>query len=310
MKQMLDSFIREELKNFHLAQENYKALSGVIERTIEMDEYSFILQFNPQRIRSSTARTDIQTIRERKCFLCKENRPAEQKSIHYPLGYEILLNPYPIFPLHLTVPDCSHVEQHISEKMADMLNLAKDFPDFVIFYNGPQSGASAPDHMHFQMSGKGFLPLERDIKGFPGKKVWKETASGSFYSMEHYTRKMLLLESKDKEYLLMVWKKILSSLKKVQPDYPEPMLNILVLYNERGWNICIFPRIKHRPKQYYASGEEQVLFSPGAVDMAGLMVFSRKEDFEKMNKDLIIDMLSQVTFTNRMWNKLKDNLIQ
>ncbi len=155
----VDRLIFRQLRDWDVAGRNYAALAGVTTRRIVLGESAVVLQFNPERRRSSAAAIDGKSLAGRKCFLCSENQPVKQKAVLWGDHYKIQVNPYPIFKRHLTIADLSHEPQRIADRVGDMLSLAKDLPDFVVFYNGPQCGASAPDHAHFQAGAKGELPL-------------------------------------------------------------------------------------------------------------------------------------------------------
>ena len=147
---VIDRLITRQMRDWDVAGANYAALSHVATRTLQLDEATITLQFNPERRRSSAAAIDKKSLARRQCFLCTENQPARQKAILWGDHYKIQVNPYPIFKRHLTIADLRHMPQRIADRVGDMLQLAKDLPDFVVFYNGPQCGASAPDHAHFQ----------------------------------------------------------------------------------------------------------------------------------------------------------------
>ena len=167
----LSSFLQQQLSQWDVAYTNYQALQSVKKRVIEAQTGKLIVQYNPARIVSSAAKTDAKSIEARPCFLCTTNRPQEQLQYSYHNTYDILVNPFPIFPEHFTVPHKQHIPQQIRPFFGDMLNLACDFPSYVVFYNGPACGASAPDHLHFQMGNKGFLPIEKEYDTLPKKPV-------------------------------------------------------------------------------------------------------------------------------------------
>ena len=160
MNNEIQNLLTEQLLHWDLAKSNYEALNCVKTKTLDVNGCAYKVQFNPARIVSSGASVDAKSIQQRKCFLCEENRPQEQKGIDFQNKYQILINPFPIFPKHFTIPDTTHTPQLISHRMGDMLDLAEYMSDYVIFYNGPKSGASATDHAHFQAGNKGFLPVE------------------------------------------------------------------------------------------------------------------------------------------------------
>ncbi|GHT39779.1 DUF4922 domain-containing protein [Bacteroidia bacterium] len=248
-----------QLATWELARSNYAALAQVKMKTFDVDGHTCKVQFNPARIVSSAAKVDAQSIRERACFLCAANRPAEQRGISFKGRYEILVNPYPIFPRHLTVPAVEHTPQRCADRIEDMLDLAKLLDEYVIFYNGPKCGASAPDHFHFQAGSKGFLPVESD-RTFPNT---------------------IRIESEFAQEVVAQFRQIYRSLP-VPAGEAEPMLNILAWFERGKWTVCVFPRKKHRPACYFAEGEANLLISPASVDMGGVFITPLEKDFQKI----------------------------
>lgn len=236
-------------------------------------DYRVRLQFNPARIISTAAAINQKAIEERPCFLCEVNRPAQQEGIPFMDKYIILCNPFPILSNHITIPLHSHVPQRIRKKMEDMLTLAEQLPDYLIFYNGPKCGASAPDHFHLQAGLK--LPL--------------------LMQGDNELRSCLQIESEDKNEAQGLFEDVYQYLHHLQPEEVEPMMNIIAFTEDNKYKLHIFPRKAHRPGHYYEKGEKQLLISPGALDMAGLMICVREEDFEKISKHDIEDIYSQVS---------------
>ena len=236
-------------------------------------DYRVRLQFNPARIISTAAAISQKAIEERPCFLCEVNRPAQQEGIPFMDKYIILCNPFPILSNHITIPLHSHVPQRIRKKMEDMLTLAEQLPDYLIFYNGPKCGASAPDHFHLQAGLK--LPL--------------------LMQGDNELRSCLQIESEDKNEAQGLFEDVYQYLHHLQPEEVEPMMNVIAFTEDNKYKLHIFPRKAHRPGHYYEKGEKQLLISPGALDMAGLMICVREEDFEKISKHDIEDIYSQVS---------------
>lgn len=231
------------------------------------------LQFNAARIVSTSAQVNKEAIEKRSCFLCEANRPPAQKGIPFLDKYIILCNPFPILRNHLTIPLYSHVPQRIRKKTGDMLRLAAQLPDYLIFYNGPESGASAPDHYHLQAGIK--LPL--------------------LMQGDNALRSCLQIESENIEEAEELFEDAYQYLRHLQPDKTEPMMNVIAFTENNQYKLHIFPRKAHRPRQYYEKGDKQLLISPGALDMAGLMISVREEDFNKISKQDIEDIYSQVS---------------
>ncbi len=159
----VDNLFISQLREWELARVNYGLLDRVKSRTFDFGKFKILVQFNPERMRSSAAKVDARSIEERPCFLCSKNRPPEQKGLSAGNNLSILLNPFPIFSRHLTIVSEEHTDQRILNNFSSMLDLARSLKEFVIFYNGPECGASAPDHFHFQAGNRGFLPIESDF---------------------------------------------------------------------------------------------------------------------------------------------------
>ena len=286
--------IREQIGEWDLAAKNYASLKKVKIKTFDYGDYRIDIQFNPERIISSAAKVDAKSIESRPCFLCEKNLPPRQRGLYFKNEYIVLVNPFPIFPEHLTIPNISHTDQRIIGNFGSMLDLASGLNDFVLFYNGPKCGASAPDHLHFQAGIKGFLPIEVD---FVNNKCCREVRTIGNVTISHwpdYQRGIISLKSNDKDNLIECFNQIYSKLKILQPNDVEPMLNIIAIFEQGEWIIHIFPRTLHRPVQYFATGEKQIILSPASVDMGGVLITPREEDFIKISKEDIRDIFNQV----------------
>jgi hypothetical protein len=265
------------------------------EKHIEVDHLPIIVQYNPSRIVSSGAKTDAQSIRERKCFLCSQNRPVGQEYVPFGDDYLILCNPFPIFPQHFTVPTRQHIEQTIIGRLDDMLDLAKALDSYTLFYNGPRSGASAPDHMHFQIVTKNYMPIDQlDISQ---TRLIRQKANTKLYLLDNYLRNGWIITSDNHEEASQFFT-ILCNALDTPVGQTEPMMNIFCNYERGQWILKVIPRKKHRPSHYFASGEQQFLSSPGAADIGGVFITSRQEDFDKVTPHLLRDIYSQVCFGN------------
>ena len=292
MDQTIHNLITEQLTSWETARNNYEALSTVKVKELNVNGVSYKVQFNPARIVSSGAKVDAKTIQERKCFLCPANLPPVQKGVPFKAHYNVLLNPFPIFPRHLTVPEQAHVDQRIATRMEDMLDLAKALTDYVVFYNGPKCGASAPDHAHFQAGNKGFLPIEKDWRNQIAGKV-ADYEQATLWYMSDAPRATLVIESASKENAVHLFDVIYRSLT-VKPGEEEPMMNVLALYEDEKWVVFVFPREKHRPACYTAEVEANLLSSPASVDLGGVFITPVEKDFLKITAEEIAQILSEV----------------
>ena len=290
----LSSFLQNQLQLWSMAKDNYEALSLVETRSLICDGVQLSVQFNPKRIVSSAAKTDVKSIQARPCFLCAKNRPKEQKCISYNERFEILVNPFPIFPQHFTVPINTHQPQQILPYIGDMLDLAKDFPDFLVFYNGPKCGASAPDHMHFQLGNKGFLPLEKDYSKLD-KEAVPVFAHQHIKYLQNTFFNALIIETENKQLAEERFRFLYKNLQQVNVE--EPMMNVLCWHNGMNYVLVILPRKKHRPWQFFAEGDQNILLSPASVDLGGVLITPLQKDFEKITEIQIENIISQLCFT-------------
>lgn len=294
----------QQLQEWDLARDNYSALGGAHRKSFTLDgELSVDLQYNAARITSSTAKVDEASVQERKCFLCTANLPSPQRMVDFGKEYVILVNPFPIFPRHLTIPHRNHTDQKIKGRMGDMLQLARELSEYVVFYNGPKCGASAPDHLHFQAGNKGFLPIEEDW-GRMAKTIIKGTNGCRALSFENYFRHCIILQGDNPGTLIKWFEQIYRFMQKLICHHPEPMMNILATYTQGNWQIFIFPRKMHRPWQYFSEGDQNILLSPGSVDMGGAIILPREKDYNKIGISDITDIFEQVS-----WDKKEFDLL-
>ncbi|MDR0429422.1 MAG: DUF4922 domain-containing protein [Tannerellaceae bacterium] len=278
-----------------LLKNNYALFEKVQIKKLSVGGVDIIVQFNPSRIVSAGAKVDAKSISERKCFLCPGNLPPEQEAVAFGSDYLVLCNPFPIFPQHFTVPTRRHVDQSILGRFEDMLDLTRALNSFTVFYNGPRSGASAPDHMHFQIVTRQYMPIDHlDITQLKRIHKGKET---ELYLLANYLRNGWVISSKDKSEALSCFTRLCQKTGTPAGEV-EPMMNIFCNYHEGQWIIKVIPRKKHRPSQYFAEGDDKFLTSPGAADIGGAFITSREEDFNKVTPDLLRDIYEQVCFSN------------
>lgn len=281
-----------QLSSWETARSNYDALSRVKVKEMEIHGCLYKVQFNPARIVSSAAKVDTKSIQERKCFLCPANLPPVQEGIPFGDHYQILVNPFPIFPRHLTIPELEHVEQRLLPRFGDMLDLADALQDYVVFYNGPRCGASAPDHAHFQAGNKGFLPIEKEWKEKRAERI-VSYESATLWALDDYPRATLLIEAGEKKEAMVLFGMVYGAMKQ-KDNKEEPMMNVLCWKESDRWIVCVFPRAKHRPSCYTAEGDANLLISPASVDMGGVFITPLEKDFEKITASDIADILGEV----------------
>jgi len=298
----VEALLRHQKANWELVKINFDDLVNVKIRNFQFDGFQIKIQFNPTRVRSTAAKVDNKSIAERKCFLCLENLPNDQRGIKFNDDYILLCNPYPIFMQHLTIPSVNHIPQSIEENLMDLLDLSFDLKDnFFVFYNGPKCGASAPDHLHFQAGKKNIVPLEKDYRNIIDNfgKAIIEKKEFKLIFVNHSFRPFIVIESSDKFEIKNIFDKILNSLKIFTNKGEEPLINILSYFDEEKWKVIIFPRETHRPRQYYAEDNSKLLVSPASVDMAGLIIVPNEDDFYKITKDDVADIYGQVSLNSK-----------
>lgn len=288
----VENLINEQLQQWPAAADNYAALADVKVKEFDVDGMHFKVQFNPARAVSSGAKVDAASIKARKCFLCAENRPDVQRGIAWGDDYTILLNPFPIFPRHLTIPCNSHVPQACEGSIADMLRLARELEGYTVFYNGPRCGASAPDHFHFQAGNSDFLPLARNLDGAEMKQL--RTDGTSVLSLvDSLPIKMFVIDSVSPVDGEIMFTSLLRALPVVEGDY-EPMLNLLAYAVGDGTRLVVVPRRRHRPSFYGTEGADCMMLSPASVDMGGVFITPRLQDFELLDSDTVRRVIAEL----------------
>lgn len=304
----IKKLLSEQLREWELAKTNFEALNHVKTKVFDFDDFIIKVQFNPARIQSSAAKIDQKSIKERKCFLCSSNLPSEQRGLAYNNNYTVLVNPFPIFDEHFTIPSDNHEDQLILDRFVDMLDQAKDFDDYILFYNGPKCGASAPDHIHFQAGNKGFLPIEKESKS-GNKEIVIDTKDLKIYALKNNLRNSILLVSDSKEKIANAFN-FLYSILDIKDGEKEPMLNLLTWFEDNKWYSLIIPREKHRPSCFFEEGDKNILISPASVDMGGVLITPQEKDFEKITKQDIEHIFKEVCISenklDEIISKLKD----
>jgi len=287
----------------------YKALGDARLREIRGDGWAVKIQFNPRRIVSSGANLYPESLRRRPCFLCPENLPPEQQAIRYRDDYLILCNPAPIFPAHWTIAHVRHFPQSLSDHLGIFLRLAADFgPRMTLFYNGPRCGASAPDHLHFQAAPAGLMPVEKEILDPRTRTGVRRRAGVKISGTAGLGRGILVIEGKEEGNVAAAAGEAIGALGRSTSSDGEPLLNILCARTGEGWRLILFPRLKLRPAAYFLEGEERLLISPGAVDMGGIIITPREEDFLALTPDLVRGIFREVAFDDAAVDALLDLL--
>lgn len=300
------ALITQQKDSWGLVRKNYSDLEKIEKKVFKFNNFKIVVQFNPGRIVSSSAKVDDKSIKDRPCFLCADNLPSEQKGILYNNEYLILVNPFPIFEEHFTIPTIKHQPQQIAHSFPNMLSLAKDLGKYYsVFYNGPKCGASAPDHLHFQACTNNVMPIETELEDIiPEKsKLLYEENDLSVYRISNYLRNVFLIESSDEKKTITQFGVLQKTIQSETDSIGEPMMNIIAMFN-KTWKILIFPRAKHRPFQYFLEDKSKMLISPAAVDFGGQLITPREEDFNKITKDDIKDIFAQTTISEDLSERI------
>ncbi len=302
------ALVNQQKANWELASANYRSLKKVQTRSFDFGHFRIDCQFNPGRIRSSAANTSREAIQSRPCFLCPGNLPPEQLGLPFQHDFTILTNPYPIFPYHLTIPANDHLPQQLTGKTEALLLLSHALSDFTVFYNGPRCGASAPDHFHFQAGLKEMLPVEDELENLivNHSSLLAENGKIKVFAVENYLRRIICFRSDDKDQLV----KHIEMATRFLPfsENEEPMMNLLAWVQSSYWNVVLFPRGLQRPWQYFADEFDRLLVSPAAVEMGGLIILPREEDFYKLTEKDLISVFDQVTLHAEDFNRLKQKI--
>lgn len=283
----INDFLEGQLAVWPMAADNFKALGGVKVKELDVDGMKIKVQFNPARIVSSSAKVDAKSLKERKCFLCAANRPEVQTGIEWGENakYIILINPFPIFPRHLTIPDNNHVDQLVVDRIEDMMNLASELDEYTVFYNGPKCGASAPDHMHFQAGNSDFLTIAEAIENSELKTVAEEEGA-TLALVDALPLKVFVIDAVDHKAGARLFRRLYDAIP-VPEGEKEPMMNLLCFTTPAGVRLVVIPRKRHRPSFYGTETEEQMLISPASVDMGGVFITPLEKDYERVDADLI-----------------------
>lgn len=324
-REEIDKFIRDQISRWPLACENFRALKGVETKSFRIGKLEVRAQFNPARIISSAAKTDKSSLQQRKCFLCRENRPPQQTFLKYEgrkgKKYDILVNPYPIFADHLVIALNSHTDQSITDRYVDILDLSRACPGFTFFYNGPHCGASAPDHHHFQACNNNEMPLEvavdrlideipRDERGNyifdngrEGAGTWTDSLKylssiqdAHLYHYKDYLPGVFVIRSRTVKSSAKMFYRLLDCAPMVEGD-AEPRFNLFTYYRGAEYRSIVVFRRSHRSHHYFTDGPDHLTMSPGCADMAGILPVPMVEDWEKLSSALLTDMLTEVSLT-------------
>lgn len=317
MKQdKIHKFVGDQLSLWPLACSNFRALKDVKVREIEVGGLTVKLQFNPARMISSAAKLNKEDIAKRRCFLCRENRPVEQIMLKFEgrknKKYDILVNPYPIFPDHLVIAKSNHTDQSIWHRYVDMLDLARKYTGYTFFYNGPKSGASAPDHHHFQGAPKGLMPLENDVNACISKddvtlEYLTSVQDASLYHYKRFTTGVFVLRAETAKSAAKLFYRLLDCAELPEGE-PEPLFNLFSWWADGEFRSIVVFRRSHRSHHYFSDGPDHLTMSPGCADMAGVFIVPVPDEYEKISSELLTEMVTEVSVSKEVESKMLERL--
>lgn len=303
MDNQIDKFVKDQLSVWPLAAENYRSLKKAGSKVLSIGGLPVTVQLNPCRRISSEASLDKESINRRPCFLCPENRPAEQTNMEFEgrkgRRYRVTLNPYPIFPSHLVISSFEHTPQSIWHRYQDLLDFVRENNEYLGFYNGPESGASAPDHMHFQACPQGLTPLQNRVDELLAAGDDKtldyltNVKEARLFHLNEYARGVFVLCGATAKSTAKLFYRLLDCAP-VPDGSSEPKMNIIAWCHEGEYRTAVIFRERHRPHNYSSSGADHLAMSPGCADLAGVYVTTREEDFDKVDAGLLSQVVREV----------------
>ena len=262
-------------------------------RPVQIDWFEVFIRHIPHRVASTTAPVDRESIAKRPCFLCAGNLPSEEEGLPFNDAFTIYCNPFPIVDRHLTIAHKEHGSQRIANQFGAMLDLAAGLPGYFVIYNGPECGASAPDHMHFQAGSRALFPIE------------KETAELTGVTVPNYTRNVFVFCGSVRSALIDRMNRAIELLAETTGRRDEPLINVAVFHERGKWVGYLFPRGKHRPEVFH-TGELTV--SPASIDLCGIFVVPLAHDFEKITGDAIAAIFREVTLPDSQFKEVAGKL--
>lgn len=292
IEEVEDLFERQQRAWPQLAR-GIEGLARAQTRTLRIDWFDVFIRHIPHRVVSTTAPVDKMSIAKRPCFLCEKNLPPEEEGLRFDDDLIIYCNPFPIVDRHLTIAHREHRAQRIASQFGKMLDLAVSLPGYFVIYNGPECGASAPDHLHFQAGLRRLLPIEKD------------TAQVAGVTVPDYARSVFLFRGRDRSALIDRIDHAVDLLASATGKRPEPLLNIAVFQEKGEWVTYLFPRGKHRP-QVFHTGE--LVVSPAAIDLCGIVVVPIAADFEKITGAAIAAIFREVTLPDEQFQEVAAKL--
>jgi ATP adenylyltransferase/5',5'''-P-1,P-4-tetraphosphate phosphorylase II len=289
----VEDLFQRQLRAWPQLAKGVEGLARATTRPVRIDWFDIAIRHIPHRMASTTAMVDRESVAKRPCFLCAANLPSEEEGLRFDENFTIYCNPFPIVDRHLTIAHREHGLQRIADQFGNMLDLAAALTGYFVVYNGPECGASAPDHMHFQAGSRVLFPIEHDTAGMTGVTV------------PNYARSVLLLRGRDRSALIDRMDRAIDLLANTTGKRSEPLVNIAVFCERGEWVTYLFPRGKHRP-EVFQTGE--LMVSPASIDLCGIFVVPRAQDFERITGEAISAIFREVTLPDDQFQEVAEKL--
>jgi hypothetical protein len=293
MIKKIEELFDQQVQAWPQLAKGVEGLARATTRSVRIDWFEIFIRHIPHRVSSTTAAVDRESVAKRACFLCARNLPSEEVGVQFDENFTIYCNPFPIVDRHLTIAHRDHGGQRIANQFGNMLDLAAGLPGYFVVYNGPECGASAPDHMHFQAGSRVLFPIEKDTAGLSG------------ITVPNYARNVFILRGRDRSALIDRTDRAIELLAETTGRRAEPLVNIAVFHERGEWITYLFPRGKHRPEVFY-TGELTV--SPASIDLCGIFVVPMAEHFEKITGDAIAAIFREVTLPDGQFEEVAAKL--
>jgi hypothetical protein len=289
----IEELFERQVRTWPHLLKGIEGLARAETRPVRIDWFDIFIRHIPHRLSSTAALVDRESVAKRPCFLCAENLPPEEEGVRFNEDFTIYCNPLPIVDRHLTIAHREHGLQRIANQFGNMLDLAAALPGYFVIYNGPQCGASAPDHMHFQAGSRGLFPIEQDTVGL------------THITVPNYARNVFLFRGRDSSALVNRVDRAIDLLAEVSGEPAEPLVNIAVFHHIGEWVTYLFPRGKHRPAVFH-TGEFTV--SPASIDLCGIFVLPLLHDFERITGGTIAAIFREVTLPDDQFREVAAKL--
>src|SRR6267143_5279658 len=289
----IDQLFQRQFLTWPRLAKGIEGLEQATTRPVRIDWFDVFIRHIPHRVGSTTAAVDRESIAKRPCFLCRGNLDPEEEGIEFGADFTIYCNPFPIVDRHLTIVYKKHGLQRIANRFGDMLDLAAALPGYFVIYNGPECGASAPDHMHFQAGSRKLFPIEKD------------TALLTGITVPDYARNVFLFRGRDRSALIQRMDRAIGLLAETTGKRTEPLVNIAAFHERGEWVTYLFPRGKHRPEVFHTG---ELIVSPASIDLCGIFVVPIAEHFERITGDAIAAVFREVTLPGDQFQEVARKL--